>query len=318
MDAQVLKAWRERVGLTQQQLADKLRVTRTTIQNWEAAATPIPQAVETSCQIWEKRLKQENPDLGPVTLIYADGPMFINPYGPRRRPAIMQQEPYQTSASALARVQQLWGRENFHNPFIIEESGEPLWNIVELGRVVDGDDPGAPTLANLLRVIAKDVRANSAVFARGPKWLDPVEVQNHRAEIEGQADELDRIVDSGLQAMIDDPLRIEAVFTKLLALGTRAPDSLVSNVAQALVVFEREKQQVEPQPRPQQGGYVLDYKGCEITWPEVRRDASRWTVNVSPSDRGMLAKLGGCVVVDDFKSLDNAIAKARRYVDELH
>src|SRR5580700_472130 len=140
MNAQELKTWRDQVGLTQQQFANRLGVTRTTIQNWESAATPIPQAVDTSCEIWEKRLKQENPDLGPVTLVYSDGPMFVNPYGPRRRPAMMQQEPYPTNAAALARVQQLWAREDFHNAFVIEESGEPLWNIVELGRAVGGDD----------------------------------------------------------------------------------------------------------------------------------------------------------------------------------
>jgi hypothetical protein len=43
--------------------------------------TPIPQAVDMSCEIWEHRLKQENPNLGPVTLVYSDGPMFVNPYG---------------------------------------------------------------------------------------------------------------------------------------------------------------------------------------------------------------------------------------------
>jgi len=318
MDAKELKVWRERVGLTQQQFADKLGVTRTTIQNWESGATSITHAVDTSCEIWEKRLKQENPDLGPVTLVYSDGPMFVNPYGPRSRPALMQQEPYPTNTAALARVQQLWGREDFYNAFIIEESGVPLWNVVELGRVVDGDDTGAPTVANLLRATAKRVRANSAVFARGPKLLDPAEVTERQRTIEAQADELDRIAASGLQAIIRDQPLIEGVFARLIALGTRAPDRLVSNVAQALVVFERDRRPVEPQARLEQGGYVLDYRDCEITWPKVRRDASRWTVNVSSNDRGLLAKLGGCVVIDDFTSLENAIAKARRHVDELH
>src|SRR6266446_10389463 len=107
MDAKELKSWRERVGLTQQQFAERLRVTRTTVQNWESGMTSIPQAVDTSCEIWEHRLQQENPNLGPVTLIYSDGPMFVNPYGPRRRLAMMQQEPYPTNTAAIARVQQL-------------------------------------------------------------------------------------------------------------------------------------------------------------------------------------------------------------------
>ena len=248
---------------------------------------------------------------GPLTL--AD-PVGSRNFGPPRAKTV------ELARTRFAgRSEQLWGRENFCNAFIIEESGAPLWNVVELGRVVDGDDTGAPTVANLLRATAKRVRANSAVFApAGQSSLDPAEVSERQRAIEAQADELDRIAASGLQAIIRDQPLIEGVFARLIALGTRAPDRLVSNVAQALVVFERDRRPIEPQARLEQGGYVLDYKGCEITWPKVRRDASRWTVNVSSNDRGLLAKLGGCVVIDDFTSLENAIAKARRHVDELH
>src|ERR1035437_3306350 len=84
MDGKQFRAWRERLGLTQQQVADRMGVTRTTVQNWESADA-IPQTVEMSCDVWEPRLKQENPNLGPVTLVYSDGPMFVNPYGPRGR-----------------------------------------------------------------------------------------------------------------------------------------------------------------------------------------------------------------------------------------
>jgi len=318
VDAQGFKDWRERVGLTQQQVADKLNVTRTTIQNWEGAATPIPQAVDMSCEIWEGRLKQEDPNRGPVTLVYSDGPMFLDPYGPRRRPAMMRQEAYPTNTAALARVEQLWGRRDFHNPFIIEQSGEPLWNVVELGRVVDGQDAAAPTLVKLLKTIAGDIRASSTIFARGPKSLTPAEAKTRQLAIEAQADELDRIAASGLQAIIGDQRLIEDVFSRLIALGTRAPDSLVSNVHQALVVFERNDGATEPHVRLEQGGYVLDYKGYEITWPKVRHDSSRWIVNLASNSPHLLARLGGrTVVIDDFASLENAIEKARQHVDEL-
>ena len=225
MDAQELKTWRERNGLTQQQFADKLGITRTTIQNWESAATPIPQAGRNELRDLGEALQAREPRSGTGdALCINDGPMFVNPYGPRRRPAMMQQEPYPTNTAALARVQELWAREDFHNAFILEESGEPLWNIVELGRVVGGNDTGAPTLGNLLRRIATHVRANSAIFARGPKWLDPAEVEERQRAIEGQADELERIAASGLQAIIRDRLLIEAVFAKLITLGTMASD----------------------------------------------------------------------------------------------
>jgi hypothetical protein len=318
MNGQEFKAWRERVGLTQQQLADRLKVTRTTIQNWEGEATPIPQAVDMSCEIWEARLKQENPDLGPVTLVYSDGPMFVDPYGPRRRLAMMQQEPYPTNTAALARVQQLWGRDDFHNAFIIEKSGKPLWNIVELARVVDGEDTGAPTLANLLGAIAKSVRANSAIFARGPKTLTPAEVKKRQQAIEGQADELDRIGGSGLKSIIRDRLLIEEAFSKLLALGTMAPDSLVSNVAQALVVFEQNQTSIEPEARLEQGGYVVDYKGYEITYPPIPMFPNKFTVNLCSNNRHLFNKLGARnIVIDDHVSLEAAIAKAKRHVDGL-
>jgi hypothetical protein len=126
--------WRKRLDLTQAEAGQKFRVTRATIQNWESETTPIPGVVETGCQIWEKEFKKR-PDFGPVTLIYSDGPMFVNPYGPNRL-AMMQRELYLTNADALERIYDLWGREDFHSPLIMEESGEIVWNVVELSRKV--------------------------------------------------------------------------------------------------------------------------------------------------------------------------------------
>ena len=144
MDAVEFKAWRERHSLTQAETGKKFGVSRATVQNWENGVTPITPLVEQACAIWEDRLRQIRPDLGPVTLIYSDGPMFIDPYGPRRPLAIMRQEPYPTNAAALVRVRELWGRDDFHNPFIIDKAGRHLWNAVQLKRVVDGSDRDAP------------------------------------------------------------------------------------------------------------------------------------------------------------------------------
>jgi hypothetical protein len=274
-----------------------------------------------SCKIWEARLKQENPDLGPVTLIYSDGPMFVDPYGPRRRGAMMQQEPYPTNTAALARVQQLWGREDFHNPFIIEKSGRPLWNVVELGRVVTGDDTGAPTLVNLLRAIANAVRTNAAstLFARsGPKMLGASETKERQQALEDQVENLERFANSGLETIMRDRLLVERVFSKLVTLRAKAPDSLVSNVAQALVVFERNHELTGPEARLEQGGHVLDYKGYAIIYPRVRVDTSGWTVNLASYAPHLQAKLGpSAEVFKDYHSLDAAIAQAKRRVDEL-
>jgi Helix-turn-helix domain len=313
------RTWRDRVGLTQQEVADKLGVSRTTIQNWECAATRVPQAVQISCEIWEERLKQEDSNRGPLTLVYSDGPMFVDPYGPRRRPAMMQQEPYPTNAAALARVQQLWGREDFHNPFVIEESRKPLWNAVELERVVRGDDDGAPTLPNLIRRIAKIVRANSSNFVRtGPKSPTASEMRDHQKAIEAEADELDRIAASSIEGVLRDRTLIETIFHRLLALGTQAPDLLVHNVAQAFVVFEREQKPVRSEAQLRQEGYVIDYKGYEITYPAIRMFGNMWTVNLCSNNPHLLNKLGGRnIVINDYKSLESAIAEAKRYVDDL-
>jgi len=146
---------------------------RNTIQNWETGATPLPSTIEGACTVWEGRLKKEMPDIGPLTLIYADGPMSIDPYRPRRM-ATLKREAFPTNAAALARVQRLWGRDDFDGPFIIEKSGA-----VELMRVVDGSDKGAPTQANTIRKVAAYVRANSHLRARdrrlrcvaGVRWM---------------------------------------------------------------------------------------------------------------------------------------------------
>ena len=120
MNGKEFKEWRERVGLTQQQLADKLRVTRTTISKLARAQRLYHKPLICAAKSGEARLKQENPDLGQVTMIYSDGPMFVDPYGPRRRLAMMQQEPYPTNTAALARVQQLWGEMNFTTPLSLK------------------------------------------------------------------------------------------------------------------------------------------------------------------------------------------------------
>jgi len=232
MNAHNFSIWRRRVGLTQEETAAKLGVTRTTIQNWETGATSIPNAVEAGCEIWEHRLKQENPEIGPVTLIYSDGPMFVNPYGPRQRLAMMHQEPYATNAAAISRIQQLWGREGFHNPLVIEPSGKPLWNIVELGRVVDGSDSAAPTLVNMLLALARFVKANSDKYVRsGPRMHSPSEVEQRQRQFEALAAELDQLAATVPHGTVTRP-QIEEVLSNLRKLGVHPKDSLVSGIAQ--------------------------------------------------------------------------------------
>jgi len=70
-------------------------------------------------KIWDWRLRQEEPLRGPVTLIYADGPMMLSSQGPQRM-AMMQQESHLSNAAVLCRVQMLASHPRFFNPFVLE------------------------------------------------------------------------------------------------------------------------------------------------------------------------------------------------------
>jgi DNA-binding XRE family transcriptional regulator len=233
MDAKEFATWRQQVGITQEELANRwARVTRTTIQNWESGATPIPEAAATACQIWERRLKQENPNLGPVTLIYADGPMFVDAYRPGRL-SMLKQEPYATNASALARVLQLWERDDFCNPFIIEKSGADLWNVAELRRVAIREDSNSPTLVNLLKRLAKNIKVTSTTYARmGPKMLNASEAKDQQRRIEALAKQLDGLAADAIEGPISYQ-RVEDVLSKLRNLGKHVPNQVISNIVDA-------------------------------------------------------------------------------------
>ena len=144
---------------------------------------------------------------------------------------------------------------------------------------------------------------NSAKFVEREKW------------IKEQADILDQLAAGGLSAILRDPLQIDRVHAKLQTFGKPAPDGLVSNVAQAMIVLTRGPASGGLNARLEREQYVMDYRGCEITWPRVRIDSSRWTVNIVSSSFGLMAKLGGRVVIHDGVSIKAAVARARRYID---
>ena len=48
----------------------------------------------------------------------------------------------------------IWGDTDVHGPFIMERSGNPVWNQVELARVVDGSENNAPTVRNTIKRLA--------------------------------------------------------------------------------------------------------------------------------------------------------------------
>ena len=236
MDGHDLQRWRLNIGLTQLQVAARLKVTRSTIQNWEREVTDVPEAVAVSCGFWERRINQENPDFGPLTLVYSDRPLFVDAFNPRCQPATIKQEPYRTNAVALARVQQLWSCETFHCPIVIDASQTIVWNAAELEQVVLGKDLGAPTLVNLLKITAQRLRANCLVDVRaGRKKLGASAVEQQNDAIVEQAKALDQLAHAGFRSILCDPSQLERICLNLLSLGADIVGGSASSVAQALV-----------------------------------------------------------------------------------
>ena len=62
----------------------------------------------------------------------------------------------------------------------------------------------------------------------------------------------------------------------------------------------------------------VEYRGCVIAYPRLRRDTSSWEINLGSNNPDLFAKLGGrTVIIKDHTSLDNAITEAKRLVDQI-
>ena len=233
MNGAELKDRRERLGLTQGAVAERLSITTPTLRSWESEPGAIPVRAEMLWGVWEHRFQQESPHIGPVTLIYTSGPMFIDPQGPRRPLAMMQQEPYLTNAAALARCLALWGRSGFESPLIMQESGDILWNVVQLGKIADNLDAAAPTVPVMLRAAAAYVRAYSDRYVRsGPRLHTPAEIEARRRDIEAEADKLDAL------AELDTPTSTdcrpyEAIHNQLNLLGFYPRGDMIAGIHHA-------------------------------------------------------------------------------------
>ena len=228
-----LRTWREGHGLSQQELADKTGVSRNTIQNWEGSAGALSKSIMTGIQYLDRRLRQEDPLRGPVTLVYADGPMFISPYGPRRV-AMMQQETHTSNAAVLARVRMLMAGNKFFNPFVMEGEMRDLWNMMELQNAVDGRDEGAPTVANMLQKLAATIRSDAPNYVRtGAKLASQADLDKRVREFHALAVQLERIAEQTLPEILGEYRTIEAILGQVRSLGLRPKDSLVSGLAQA-------------------------------------------------------------------------------------
>jgi DNA-binding XRE family transcriptional regulator/SAM-dependent methyltransferase len=226
-----LKRWREQYGLTETELARRLGVTHNTVQNYESGALPV--AIKQACAVWEDQFKKERADLGPVTLCYADGPMWVDPYRPRDRHPMLRREEYQTNSAALARVRMIWGDYGVHGPFIMERSGNPIWNHVELAGVVDGSDKNAPTVRNTIKRLADDILDRSEVVVREARMPTTEEVQARAGEIRAAGEALARLAEESELRPVSYG-EFEVLLKHLHALGSYPTNRQVSDVAHAI------------------------------------------------------------------------------------
>ncbi len=130
MDLWDFKKWRRKLKYSQFDAAEKLGISRGTIQHWEAERRRIPYAVALACEEIARRWKQR-PEFGPVVLIYADEPMWPEPDCPSRV-LCMQCELHPKNEAAVQRACRLRQAPNFVNPVILDEDGGVVWTSREL------------------------------------------------------------------------------------------------------------------------------------------------------------------------------------------
>jgi hypothetical protein len=178
---------------------------------------------------------------------------------------------------------------------------------------VNGSDPGAPTLINLLHKTAQAVRENSHIFVRsGARSMTPAEAKQRQEAIEAQADTLDEIANAGLEAAIEADEQIEAVFQRLRDLGTRAPDDLVSALAHAAEIFRQTRG-----PRIEGPNYILDYKGFQISWPRVPMMSNATPVEVTAEVMSLFGRIDRRQFPIMAPNAKDGVQQAKEYIDTI-
>jgi len=135
MDLWDFKKWRKKLGYTQAEAAERLGLSRATVQYWEAEIRPVPLEVELACRELLRRWKQR-PEFGPVTLLYADDPIWQEA-SPPCGVLLLQCERHSNNESAIKRA--VWLRKTMIlvTPLIVEDDGNVVWSGPELLRECD-------------------------------------------------------------------------------------------------------------------------------------------------------------------------------------
>lgn len=134
MNAADFKSWRKALRYTQPEAGQELGVNRSTIQNWEAGVTPVPQAVDLACRQLTRKWKQQL-EFGPVALVYSSEQLW-RAAKPDAASVFVECEMFSNTAVALRRALRLSENSDFKSPFIIDQNGEIVLSTSELLRQV--------------------------------------------------------------------------------------------------------------------------------------------------------------------------------------
>jgi hypothetical protein len=145
---------------------------------------------------------------------------------------MLRQEPFATNAAALARVRMIWGKNDVHGPFILERSGNPLWNENELARVVDGTDTNAPTVRNTIKRLADYIIEHKTAFVRGVRTPTAEEINEKTSEIHAIGQALLQIAAESEERCVTYQ-EFELFLKRLHDLGTYPTNRQVGDVAHA-------------------------------------------------------------------------------------
>jgi len=135
VNARDFKKWRKELQYTQREAAQEFGVTRSTIHHWESEVTRIPEPVALACRELTRRSKQR-PQFGPVTLVYADDPMWDNPDAWCDL-IVLQCEGHSSNEAAIRRASFLGETRSLNVAFIVAEDGGIVWTSTELLRECD-------------------------------------------------------------------------------------------------------------------------------------------------------------------------------------
>lgn len=133
MKPEHFRAWRERLGFSQAEAAERLRFAQVTVQElqkWENGITPVPALISVLCERIERGRIHTTPEYGPVELVYNDAPSWLPVSGPARIPT-EHREPWPTMRDAINRAVELSGSDNYHDARIVD-NGNSIWTPLEL------------------------------------------------------------------------------------------------------------------------------------------------------------------------------------------